>query len=181
MGRTDNSFALAYIRKAAVGVPRDLANGVVSQFKPIRPTVLIYNCTFVCDARCTMCNNWKRGDRKSDMTLEQLDAAMAHPFWGAIENLNISGGEPTTRNDLPEMVETVPAPLPAPAQGRHQHDRADAPARHPAVRRASSASAPSKGILVSIRVSLDGIGEIAQPGAPGEARVRQGRRRRSRR
>ena len=52
-----------------------------------------------------MCNNWKRGDRKSDMTLDQLDRAMDHPFWGAVENLNISGGEPTTRNDLPEMVE----------------------------------------------------------------------------
>jgi sulfatase maturation enzyme AslB (radical SAM superfamily) len=158
MGRTDKSFALAYIRKAAVGVPRDLANGVVSQFKPIRPTVLIYNCTFVCDARCTMCNNWKRGDRKSDMTLEQLDAAMAHPFWGATENLNISGGEPTTRNDLPEMVELFHRRLPrlrklginttglTPNRAIPQFDRI--------VRFCAE-----KDILLSIRVSLDGIGE----------------------
>ncbi len=37
---------------------------------------------------------------------------MAHPFWGAVENLNISGGEPTTRNDLPEMVELFQRHLP---------------------------------------------------------------------
>ena len=79
MGERASSFALNYIRKAAAGVPRDLASGLVSHFKHIRPTVLIYNCTFVCDARCTMCNNWKRGDRKSDMTLAQLDAAGVRP------------------------------------------------------------------------------------------------------
>ncbi len=173
MGRTANSFALAYIRKAAVGVPRDLANSVVSQFKPIRPTVLIYNCTWVCDARCTMCNNWKRGDRKSDMTLEQLEPAMAHPFWGAVENLNISGGEPTTRNDLPEMVEMFHRRLPRlrkiginttgltpqraiPMLDAHRRvlRREGAPHQHPRVARRHR--------------------RHPQPGAPGEARLRQG-------
>ena len=107
------TFALKYLARTAAGVPRDLANTlIVSKIHPIRPTVLIYNCTWVCDARCEMCNNWKHGDRKSDMTLEQLEPAMNHPFWGAIENLNISGGEPTTRNDLPEMVEMFHRHLP---------------------------------------------------------------------
>jgi len=158
MGRSRNSFALAYLKKAAVGVPRDLVNGLISKVKPIRPTVLIYNCTFVCDARCVMCNNWKRGDRKSDMTLESLDGAMAHPFWGAIENLNISGGEPTTRNDLPEMVELFQRRLPrlrkiginttglTPQRAIPQFERI--------VRFCAE-----KDILVSIRVSLDGIGD----------------------
>ena len=59
-----------------------------------------------------MCNNWKRGNRKEDMTLAEVDGAMDHEFWGAVENLNISGGEPTTRNDLPEMVEMFHARLP---------------------------------------------------------------------
>ena len=108
-----NGVTLRYLAQTAAGVPRDLANTlVVSKFKPIRPTVLIYNCTWVCDAKCEMCNNWKHGDRKSDMTLAQLEPAMAHPFWGAVENLNISGGEPTTRNDLPEMVEMFQRHLP---------------------------------------------------------------------
>ena len=106
-------FRLRYLARTAAGVPRDLANTlVISKLKPIRPTVLIYNCTWVCDAQCEMCNNWKHGDRKSDMTLAQLEPAMAHPFWGAVENLNISGGEPTTRNDLPEMVEMFHRHLP---------------------------------------------------------------------
>ena len=107
-----SAFTVRYLARAAAGVPRDLGNTLIAQMRPIRPTVLIYNCTWVCDARCEMCNNWKHGDRKSDMTLAQLEPAMAHPFWGAIENLNISGGEPTTRNDLPEMVEMFHRHLP---------------------------------------------------------------------
>jgi molybdenum cofactor biosynthesis enzyme MoaA len=96
-----DAFTLKYLSRAAAGVPRDLVNSVVAKVKPIRPTVLIYNCTFVCDARCQMCNNWTRGNRKQDMTLDQIDQVFNNRFWGAIENLNISGGEPTTRNDLP--------------------------------------------------------------------------------
>src|SRR3954468_19277688 len=100
------AFTLRYLTQAAAGVPRDLANTlVVSKLKPIRPTVLIYNCTWVCDAKCEMCNNWKHGDRKSNTARAKLEPAMRHSFGVAVENLNISGGEPTTRNDLPEMVE----------------------------------------------------------------------------
>ena len=78
-----DTFTLRYLARTAAGVPRDLVNTlVVSKFKAIRPTVLIYNCTWVCDARCEMCNNWKHGDRKSDMTLGQLEPVMDHAFWG---------------------------------------------------------------------------------------------------
>ena len=87
------TYAAKYLMKAALSAPRDLVNAYVARFKPIHPTVLIFNCTFVCDARCEMCHNWQHGDRKTDLTLEQLDRAMHHPFWGAVENLNISGGE----------------------------------------------------------------------------------------
>src|SRR4029078_857837 len=107
------SFRLQYLARTAIGVPPALPNTrVVSKLKPIRPTVLIYNCTFVCDARCTMCNNWKRGNRKEDMTVPQVDGVMDHEFWGGVEKLHISGGDPTTRNDLPELVEMFHRRLP---------------------------------------------------------------------
>src|SRR4026207_2084509 len=95
-----DSFTLRYLAHAAAGVPRDLANTlVISKVKPIRPTVLIYNCTWVCDAQCEMCNNWKHGDRKSDMTLAQLEPAMDHPFWGAVGTLNYPAGRPATPHE----------------------------------------------------------------------------------
>jgi MoaA/NifB/PqqE/SkfB family radical SAM enzyme len=155
-----DSFRLSYLAKAAVGVPRDLANTlVVSKLKAIRPTVLIYNCTFVCDARCTMCNNWKRGNRKEDMSLAQIDGAFDHEFWGAVENLNISGGEPTTRNDLPDMVEMFHKRLPRLRKIGINTTGLTPNRAIPMLTRIVEFCA-AKGLLISIRVSLDGIGDV---------------------
>jgi len=154
------SFRLQYLAKAAAGVPRDLVNTFVNaKLHPIRPTVLIYNCTWVCDAKCTMCSNWKFGDRKSDMTLAQLEPVMAHPFWGAVENLNISGGEPTTRNDLPRMVEVFHRHLP---RMRKIGINTTGLTPHRAIPMLTKIVefCAEKGLLISIRVSLDGIGDI---------------------
>ena len=155
-----DTFRLHYLAKTAAGIPRDLANSwVVSRFKAIRPTVLIYNCTFVCDARCEMCGNWKMGDRKSDMTLDQLDGVMAHDFWGAVENLNISGGEPTTRNDLPEMVELFQRQLPRMRKIGINTTGLTPHRAIPMLTRIVEFCA-EKDLLLSARVSLDGIGDI---------------------
>jgi MoaA/NifB/PqqE/SkfB family radical SAM enzyme len=155
-----SKFRLQYVAKAAAGVPRDLVNTFVSaKIHPIRPTVLIYNCTWVCDARCTMCNNWKWGDRKSDMTLAQLEPVMNHPFWGAVENLNISGGEPTTRNDLPEMVELFHRHLPRLRKIGINTTGLTPQRAIPMLTRIVEFCAKN-GILISIRVSLDGIGDV---------------------
>jgi MoaA/NifB/PqqE/SkfB family radical SAM enzyme len=155
-----DTHRLKYLARTAAGVPRDLANTlVVSRFTALKPTVLIYNCTFVCDARCTMCNNWKRGDRKSDMTLEQLEGAMNHAFWGAVENLNISGGEPTTRNDLPEMVEMFHRRLPRLRKVGINTTGLTPQRAIPMLTRIVQFCA-DQGVPFSARVSLDGIGDI---------------------
>ena len=155
-----STFRLQYLAKAAAGVPRDLVNTFVNaKLHPIRPTVLIYNCTWVCDAKCTMCSNWKFGDRKSDMTLAQLEPVLANPFWGAVENLNISGGEPTTRNDLPEMVEMFHRHLPRMRKIGINTTGLTPHRAIPMLTRIVEFCA-SKDILISIRVSLDGIGDI---------------------
>src|SRR3954453_3430081 len=155
-----NTFRLQYLAKAAAGVPRDLVNTFVSaKLHAIRPTVLIYNCTWVCDARCTMCSNWKWGDRKSDMTLAQLEPVMDHPFWGAVENLNISGGEPTTRNDLPEMVEMFHRHLPRLRKIGINTTGLTPHRAIPMLTRIVKFCAEHN-LLVSARVSLDGICDI---------------------
>jgi sulfatase maturation enzyme AslB (radical SAM superfamily) len=155
-----DAFTLRYLARAAAGAPRDLINTlVVSKLKPIRPTVLIYNCTWVCDARCEMCSNWKHGDRKSDMTLAQLEPVMQHPFWGSIENLNISGGEPTTRNDLPEMVEMFARHLPRMRKIGINTTGLTPHRAIPMLTRIVEFCA-SRDLLISIRVSLDGVGNI---------------------
>jgi sulfatase maturation enzyme AslB (radical SAM superfamily) len=100
-------YAAKYLAKAALSAPRDLVRAAVAKYTPLHPTVFIFHCTFVCDARCEMCSNWTRGNRKEDMTLEQIERAFSSNLWKDIENASISGGEPTTRNDLVEIARVM--------------------------------------------------------------------------
>jgi MoaA/NifB/PqqE/SkfB family radical SAM enzyme len=155
-----NTFRLNYLAKTAAGVPRDLVNTFINaKVHPIRPTVLIFNCTWVCDAKCEMCSNWKFGDRKSDITIAQLEPVLASPFWGAVENLNISGGEPTTRLDLPQIVELFQRHLPR-LRKIGINTTGLTPARAIPMLTKIVKFCAEKDLLISIRVSLDGIGDV---------------------
>ena len=124
-------YAARYLAKAVASAPRDLVNSYVAKFRPIHPTVLIFHCTFVCDARCEMCNNWTRGDRKSDLTIEEIDRLFDSPLWKQIENANVSGGEPTTRNDLVGNLPDRARQAPEAPQVRDQHDGPHPATGHP--------------------------------------------------
>jgi MoaA/NifB/PqqE/SkfB family radical SAM enzyme len=155
-----NTFRLNYLAKAAAGVPRDLVNTFISaRIHPIRPTVLIFNCTWVCDAQCEMCSNWRFGDRKSDITLAELEPVLNSPFWGAVENLNISGGEPTTRNDLPAIVELFQKHLPR-MRKIGINTTGLTPRRAIPMLTKIVKFCAEHDLLISIRVSLDGIGDV---------------------
>src|SRR6266576_2470401 len=84
---------------------------------------------------------------------------MEHPFWGAVENVNISGGEPTTRNDLPEMVELFHRRLP---RMRKIGINTTGLTPHRAIPMLTRIVkfCPANDLLLSVRVSLDGVGGV---------------------
>ena len=151
-------YAARYLAKAAASAPRDFLNTVVSRFKPIHPTVLILHCTFVCDARCEMCNNWTRGDRKSDLTLEEIDRMFDSGLWKNIENANVSGGEPTTRNDLVEMCLVMLDKLPR-LRKLGMNTTGLTPHRAIPLTKIVEATA-DRDVIFSARVSIDGVGQM---------------------
>jgi len=153
------TYAAKYLMKAALSAPRDLVNSYVARFKPIHPTVLIFNCTFVCDARCEMCSNWQRGDRKSDMTLEQIDRTFQSPLWKNVEMCMLSGGEPTTRNDMVEVSQVFLDRLP---KLRKYGINTTGLTPHRAIPMLTKVAEAchEKGIIFSTRVSIDGVGEM---------------------
>ncbi|HEX4052490.1 MAG TPA: radical SAM protein [Steroidobacteraceae bacterium] len=59
--------------------------------------------TFRCNSRCQMCYIWQNPtDPREEVTLDTLSKLP-----GGFDNLNVSGGEPTLRRDLAEIVEVV--------------------------------------------------------------------------
>jgi Fe-coproporphyrin III synthase len=59
--------------------------------------------TFRCNSKCQMCFIWQNPtDPKEEVSLETLAKLP-----GGFDNLNVSGGEPTLRKDLGEIIEIV--------------------------------------------------------------------------
>lgn len=152
-------YAARYLAKAAASAPRDLVNTYVARFRPIHPTVLIFHCTFVCDARCEMCNNWTRGDRKSDLTLGEIDRLFDSGLWRQIENANVSGGEPTTRNDLVEICRLMLDKLPR-LRKFGMNTTGLTPRRAIPMLTSIVEATRERGVIFSARVSIDGVGDV---------------------
>src|SRR5687767_6221968 len=153
------NYAAKYLMKAAASAPRDLVNSVVAQYRPIYPTVLIFHCTFVCDARCEMCSNWERGDRKSDMSLQEIEKAFKSDLWKNIEVANLSGGEPTTRNDMVEIARVMLDSLPR-LRKFGVNTTGMTPTRGIPMLTKIAEMCQERGIIFSTRVSIDGVGEM---------------------
>src|SRR5687767_15659156 len=152
-------YALKYLAKAAASAPRDMVNSFIATMKPIHPTVLIYHCTFVCDARCEMCSNWTRGDRKTDMSLADIEKVFDSPLWKNIENANVSGGEPTTRNDLVDICRVMLDKLPR-LRKFGLNTTGLTPHRAIPMLTKIVELCEERGVIFSTRVSIDGVGEM---------------------
>ena len=153
------TYAVKYLAKAALSAPRDLVNSYLATIRPIHPTVLIFHCTWVCDARCEMCSNWKRGDRKLDMTLEQIDRVFTSKLWKNVEIAFVSGGEPTTRNDLVEVCDVVLDRMPR-LRKFGINTTGLTPKRAIPMLEKIVESCHRRGVIFSTRVSIDGVGEM---------------------
>jgi sulfatase maturation enzyme AslB (radical SAM superfamily) len=152
-------YAARYLAKAALSAPRDLINSYVGRVKALHPTVLIFHVTFVCDARCNMCSNWTRGNRKEDMTLEQIEQVFDSPLWKHIENASISGGEPTTRNDLVDIVRVLIDKLPR-LRKLTLNTTGLTPHRGIPMLTKIVQMCHERGVIFSTRVSIDGVGDM---------------------
>jgi MoaA/NifB/PqqE/SkfB family radical SAM enzyme len=58
--------------------------------------------TYRCNSRCRMCNIWQRKDNSGELTLADLANLPV-----SLKNINLSGGEPFLRMDLPQIVAVI--------------------------------------------------------------------------
>jgi molybdenum cofactor biosynthesis enzyme MoaA len=83
--------------------------------RPFLPKTLVIYVTYRCNARCVMCGIWNHQefyDATVEISLEELNRILANRLFTNIEELNINGGEPTLRDDLPDLVQVATERLP---------------------------------------------------------------------
>ncbi len=65
----------------------------------------LWELTYVCNARCGICNYWKNpSDPKAELTLPQIREGLKKIYAYGCRFINFTGGEPTLRRDLDEIV-----------------------------------------------------------------------------
>ncbi len=81
------------------------------RFGPLTPRELMFPITYRCDAKCVMCNIWKR-PKQREISLTHINRLFSQELFQGIEAINITGGEPTLRDDLVAAVDILINSLP---------------------------------------------------------------------
>lgn len=75
--------------------------------KPSLPQAVSLEITRRCVARCVMCNIWKDPQPQSDLSCDQWLSLLDDPLFERLSELDITGGEPFLRKDLPDLIEGI--------------------------------------------------------------------------
>ena len=73
-----------------------------------RTTNCIWELTYNCNARCGFCPYWKKsGGKERELNLEEIRIGLKKIYRSGCRFINFSGGEPTLRPDLEEIIESA--------------------------------------------------------------------------
>lgn len=76
-----------------------------------KPKVIQFPVIDICNSRCQMCRIWEN-KKSNDITVEDLRKGLSSDLFDQVEAIGFNGGEPTLRDDLVLLVETVLNKLP---------------------------------------------------------------------
>ena len=72
---------------------------------------VVFPCTYKCNGRCIMCTIYKR--KEIDLPISFFEPFFSHPALHQLKSINVTGGEPTLRKDLPQLIEMIISHCPA--------------------------------------------------------------------
>ena len=73
-----------------------------------KPKIIVFFTSYKCNSRCVMCYSWRKQDHSSELSLGQIDKIFSdNNLSKHIEIVNITGGEPTLRKDLVDVIKII--------------------------------------------------------------------------
>lgn len=130
-------------------------------------TRLRINVTRKCNSHCTVCNIWREGN-PPELTPREMADILGDPFFRHVEDVYITGGEPTVLTDFPAYIAAVVDTLPKAANVSTVVNGL-LPEKTVAVIAQCREICDNAGIGMFVSVSLDGLeaDNDAQRGVPG--------------
>lgn len=90
---------------------KEFKKRVWNQYFPIKPWVINFNANDICNSKCVMCNIWEQ-KQTFELSPEELELILNDPLFTDVKHIGITGGEPTLREDLPELYEACLKAIP---------------------------------------------------------------------
>jgi len=126
----------------------------------IRPKIVVLFTSYRCNARCVMCYAWKKQVRYKELTPQDVKQIFSDKILReTIEIINLTGGEPTLRNELTEIIEVLASTcirlkrIDISTNGINTDEVIDQVERALAV-------LVHTGVALTVSVSVDGVGDI---------------------
>ncbi|MFA4888698.1 MAG: radical SAM protein [Candidatus Omnitrophota bacterium] len=74
------------------------------------PSILVFFSSFRCNARCVMCSAWVKQKTRKELNCSEVERIFSDVTLSkSIKVINLTGGEPTLREDLVEIVKIIAA------------------------------------------------------------------------
>lgn len=70
------------------------------------PKYVCFRITKNCNSKCVMCSDWKNRAR-GEITAEEVRQVFSNPLLKHLSWVNVLGGEPTIRQDLPDIIQAI--------------------------------------------------------------------------
>jgi MoaA/NifB/PqqE/SkfB family radical SAM enzyme len=67
--------------------------------------VAVFPCTYRCDGKCIMCSVYERNHK--DLSVQTFERIFSSKKLIALKSINVTGGEPTLREDLCELIQMI--------------------------------------------------------------------------
>jgi len=76
-------------------------------FEDLRPEFLWLETTDACGNQCTFCDIWENKATRHPLTPAEIETVLGDPLFQGLRVVVVSGGEPTLRKDLAEILSAV--------------------------------------------------------------------------
>ncbi len=75
---------------------------------------LRFTTTWKCNSKCITCSIWQIKDAgKNDLSVDEIDKFSRSKYFRHVKYITLSGGEPTLRGDLPEVISVLHKNIPS--------------------------------------------------------------------
>lgn len=137
---------------------RDLRVHALGSVLPLKPRAISMMVNDICNSRCQMCLIWQQ-KKDHEISAEELRDVLDEPVFSKVDNIGVTGGEPTLRKDLPEIFRVIARRRPRVAHASMITNAIREKIVEEQVLECARICR-EEGVGFSVMVSLDGLGEV---------------------